>query len=143
MAEVRRNAGTGRLSANTVCCVCHEQFLPGQEYAVDRAGPVFFYRHLGCRDGAATGSPVRKPRRTAPIKKPIPDVQLIAPGVAEVFYRGHRYDAVAVTESRDGTGPVLWGLFHARHRGGGEPLTVERNSEVGLGGLVSWLLHNR
>jgi hypothetical protein len=76
-------------------------------------------------------------------KKPIPDVQLVACGVAEVFYRGHRYDAVAVTESRDGTGPVLWGLFHPRHRGGSEPLAVERDPEVGLGGLVGWLLHNR
>jgi hypothetical protein len=78
-----------------------------------------------------------------PTIKPIPDVQLIGHGVAEVFYRGHIYNAMAVTESRDGTGHVLWGLFHPRHRGGDEPLTVERDPEVGLGGLVSWLLHNR
>jgi hypothetical protein len=130
MAEVRRNAGTARLSDSTTCCICGGQFLPGQQYAVDRAGPVFSYSHLGCRDGAATGSPVRKPRRTAPVKKPIPDVQLIAPGVAEVLPTGE-------------AGPAVWGLFHARHRGGSEPLAVERNPEVGLGGLVGWLLHNR
>lgn len=76
-----------------------------------------------------------KPRRT----EPIPDVQLLAPGVAEIFYRGHRYDAVADEEG----GPVLWGLFHTRHHGGEKPLAVERDPEVGLGGLVSWLLTHR
>jgi hypothetical protein len=74
-----------------------------------------------------------------PANKPIPDVQLLAPGVAEIFFRGHRYDAVADEEGD----PVVWALFHARHRGGREPLAVERDPEVGLGGLVSWLLHNR
>jgi hypothetical protein len=130
MAEVRKNIGTARLSESTTCCTCGRPFLPGQEYTVDRAGPGFYYWHLGCRDGA-TASP--------PARRPIPDVADADSGVAEIFYRGHRYVAVAGEEG----GPVVWGLFHQQHRDGEEPLAVERNPEVGLGGLVSWLLHNR
>lgn len=136
MAEVRKNAGTARLSEHTVCCVCGRPFVPDQEYTIDRAGPRFFYSHVTC-DGAATAE--REGRRKPPVKKPLPDVHEVADGVAEIFYRGHRYDAVADEEG----GPVVWGLFHSRHRGGEEPLAVERNPEVGLGGLVSWLIHNR
>ena len=143
MTEVRKNAGTARLSDNTPCCVCGREFQPDQEYAIDRAGPSFFYSHVDCRDAAATGSPARKPRRptaggTRPVKKPTPDVADTANGLAEIFYRGHHYRAVAFTEQEGG--PVLWGLYHPRHRGGEEPLSVERNPTVGLGGLVSWLL---
>ena len=64
-----------------------------------------------------------------------------ANGLAEIFYRGHRYNAMAFTEAQGR--PVLWGLYHPRHKGGNEPLAVERNPAVGLGGLVSWLLANR
>ena len=148
MAEVRKNAGIARLSSETICCVCSQQFLPGQEYAVDRAGPSFFYSHVGCRDQAATAEPSpakKKPRRTTAggkaTKKPIPDVGDTANGLAEIFYRGHHYNAMAFAEQEGG--PVLWGLYHPRHRGGDEPLAVERDPTVGLGGLVSWLLHNR
>ena len=62
-------------------------------------------------------------------------------GLAEIFYRGQHFNAMAFTEQEGG--PVLWGLYHPRHKGGDEPLAVERNPEVGLGGLVSWLLTNR
>ena len=143
MAEVRKNAGSARLSESTLCCICGGQFLPGQEYTIDRAGPRFFYSHVDCRDGAATVERRDRPtvagRCKPPVEKPMPDVHEVADGVAEIFYRGHRYDAVTDEEG----GPVVWGLFHSRHRGGEEPLAVERNPEVGLGGLVSWLLHNR
>lgn len=140
MAEVRKNAGTARLSESTLCCICGGQFLPGQQYVVDRDGHNFFYSHLGCRDGTATAE-VKQPHRTTAggtkqVKKPIPDVADADNGVAEIFYRGHRYDAVTDEEG----GPVVWGLFH---HSGDEPLAVERDPEVGLGGLVSWLLNNR
>lgn len=128
MAEVRRNAGTARLSDNTTCCVCGGMFIPGQEYAVDRAGHVFSYSHLGCRDGATASPPARR--------RPIPDVADADNGVAEIFYRGHHYTAVADDEG----GLIVWGLFHPKHKYGSEPLAVERDPEVGLGGLVSWLL---
>jgi len=72
------------------------------------------------------------------VKKPIPDVADTDNGIAEIFYRGHHYSAAAFTE-REG-GPLLWGLYHPRHHNGDEPLAVERDPEVGLGGLVSWLL---
>ena len=145
MAEVRKNAGTARLSDNTPCCVCGQLFIRGQEYVVDRAGPSFFYSHLDCRDAAATAeAPAeRKGRPTvAGRRKPIPDVVEGPAGLAEIFYRGHRYNAMAFTQ-QEGRGPVMWGLYHPRHKGGDEPLAVERNPEVGLGGLVSWLLNNR
>ncbi len=149
MTEVRKNAGTARLSESTLCCFCGRLFIPGQEYAVDRAGPRFFYSHLDCRDAAATaevpaerkGRPAVAGRRKPPVKKPIPDVVEGPAGLAEIFYRGHRYSAAAFTEQEGG--PVLWGLYHPRHKGGDEPLAVERNPAVGLGGLVSWLLTNR
>ena len=140
MAEVRKNAGTARLSESTLCCICGGQFLPGQEYTIDRAGPRFSYSHVGCRDRAADAeTKPREPVGTQTVKKPIPDVAATDNGVTEIFYRGHRYDAVTDEEG----GPVVWGLFHARHRGGEEPLAIERDPEVGLGGLVSWLIHNR
>jgi hypothetical protein len=134
MAEVRKNIGPARLSESTTCCTCGRPFLPGQEYAVDRAGPRFFYSHLDCREGAATAE--REGRPMVAGRKPLPDVHEVADGVVEIFYRGHRYDAVADEQG----GPVVWGLLH---HSGEEPLAVERNPEVGLGGLISWLIHNR
>jgi len=141
MAEVRKNAGTGRLSSETICSICCKQFIPGEEYAMDRSGPSFFYSHVGCRDAAVT---VDKPKKKKPreVKVPAPDVEQVSNGIAVICYRGFRYNAMAFTE-HEGTGPVLWGLFHRLYTGGEKPMAVERNPEVGLGGLVSWLMHNR
>lgn len=129
MPEVRVNKGRARLSNNTSCCICHELFIPDQQYVVERSGTAFYYSHPHCQQAAAA------PPRPA-VTVPPPDVEQHDAGHASIYYRGHLYDARLI---RDGS-RSWWLLTHPRER---QALAKEESREIGLAGLVSWLILNR
>lgn len=153
MTEIRKNVGKARLEKGSACCLCDIRFKSGDEYTVDHDTEGVYYSHLICRELGTLPceEPIRKaeepPKRAKKVKKeekaaivkPNPDVEFLDRHTVRVYYRGHLYDARRYFDPKD-TKVNVWGLFHWSQVG---PLVIERDLEVGFGGIVSWLLHNR